>query len=413
MRAMILAAGYGTRLWPLTEDRTKPAIPFLGRPLVGYVAEYLARYGIRDVVVNLHHRPESVREALGDGSRFGVRLFYVEEKEILGTSGALDNARHLLEGDTMVVINGKIVTDINLAEALETHRRTEALATLVLLPNRKRERFSMVHTREGFVTGFGGMPEPLPESDNAGDNSSSGNSSSSLNNAGDESDAGSGNDAGDKNNSGDENDASNESSSNDAGDESVSSSASPENSASRASSSGASASLAEDVPLMFTGIQILDTRIFDYIPRGRFSHSTTDVYPQAIARGERIAAHVTEGMWYELSTIERYLEISIALMAREGRDVEIGEGSVIDKEAEIRESVLWENVRVERGARLSRVILGDGVHIPAGEILENAAVVRAELVEGTEPPPKALKGSVRGSLFVVPLPEVIQSPNSQ
>src|SRR5918912_4433836 len=118
MRAMILAAGYGTRLWPLTADRTKPAIPFLGRPLVGYVAEYLARYGCREVVVNLHHRPESVREALGDGSRFGVRLEYVEEPEILGTSGALDNARALLEGETFIVINGKIVTDINLSEAL-------------------------------------------------------------------------------------------------------------------------------------------------------------------------------------------------------------------------------------------------------------------------------------------------------
>src|ERR671932_1615364 len=118
MRAMILAAGYGTRLWPLTIDRAKPAIPFMGRPLVGYVAEYLARYGFREVVVNLHHRPESVREALGDGSRFGVRLRYVEEPEILGTSGALDNARALLEGETFIVINGKIVTDINLKEAL-------------------------------------------------------------------------------------------------------------------------------------------------------------------------------------------------------------------------------------------------------------------------------------------------------
>ena len=72
MRAMILAAGYGTRLWPLTIDRAKPAIPFMGRPLVGYVAEYLARYGFRDIVVNLHHRPESVRAALDDGTRFGV-----------------------------------------------------------------------------------------------------------------------------------------------------------------------------------------------------------------------------------------------------------------------------------------------------------------------------------------------------
>src|ERR671933_471786 len=130
MRAMILAAGYGTRLWPLTVDRAKPAIPFMGRPLVGYMAEYLARYGFRDVVVNLHHRPESVRRALGD-------------------------ARRLLEGDAFVVANGKLATDIDLAEALETHRRTRALATLVLRRNPARERYSVVHIKDGFVIGFG------------------------------------------------------------------------------------------------------------------------------------------------------------------------------------------------------------------------------------------------------------------
>ena len=64
---MILAAGFGTRLFPLTIDRTKPAIPFLGKPLVGYVAEYVAKFGFQEVVVNLHHQPESVMEALGDG----------------------------------------------------------------------------------------------------------------------------------------------------------------------------------------------------------------------------------------------------------------------------------------------------------------------------------------------------------
>src|ERR687886_1232490 len=140
MRAMILAAGYGTRLWPLTIDRAKPAIPFMGRPLVGYVAEYLARYGFDDVVVNLHHRPESVREALGDGSRFGVRLHYVEEREILGTGGAIDNAREFFRDETFAVVNGKIATDIDLDAALRTHRETEALATLVLRPNVAREK---------------------------------------------------------------------------------------------------------------------------------------------------------------------------------------------------------------------------------------------------------------------------------
>lgn len=326
MRAMILAAGYGTRLWPLTVDRTKPAIPFLGRPLVGYVAEYLAAYGVREIAVNLHHQPDSVREALGDGSRFGVRLHYVEEPEILGTSGALDNARDFLAGDTFIVVNGKIVTDINLTAALETHRRTEALATLVLRENPARERFSVVNTESGFVTGFGGMPQS-PASDNAG----------------------------------------------------------------------------EVPPLMFTGIQILEPRVFDYIPRKIFSHSTTDVYPQAIARGERVAAHVAEGTWYELSTIERYLAISLAMLQREGRDVDIGANSFVSTEAEVLESILWDNVTVEAGARVRRAVLGDGVVIPAGETIEDAAVVRHELIAGTSPPPKALKGVARGDNFVVSL----------
>jgi NDP-sugar pyrophosphorylase family protein len=329
---MILAAGYGTRLWPLTEDRTKPAIPFMNRPLVGYVAEYLAQYDCNEVLVNLHHRPESVRAALGDGSRFGVHLTYINEPEILGTSGALDNARHLLEDATFIVANGKIVTDINLKDALETHRRSNALATLVLRRNHARERFSIVHTREGLVTGFGKMPAPL-----ASDNASK-----------------------------------------------------------------------EDFahePLMFTGIQILEPRIFDYIPREVFSHSTTDVYPQAIARGEKIAAHIAEGMWYELSTIERYLEVSLALLQRKGTDVIAGMNSTIDAGADVREAVLWENVHVEAGARVRRAVLGDGVRVRSGEAIENAAVVRADLVAKTIAPPKALKGEVRGTNFVAPLPE--------
>ncbi len=166
---MILAAGYGTRLWPLTIDRAKPAIPFMNRPLVGYVAGYLGGYGCRDVIVNLHHQSESVRAALGDGSRFGVQLHYVEEASILGTSGALDNARMLLEDDTFIVINGKLATDINLDDALATHRRTNALATLVLLPNPQRERFSIVNTHDGLITGFGSMPtaHKIHASDNA------------------------------------------------------------------------------------------------------------------------------------------------------------------------------------------------------------------------------------------------------
>src|SRR4029453_13071978 len=119
MKAMILAAGFGTRLFPLTIDRTKPAIPFLGKPLVGYVAEYIAKFGIKDIVVNLHHQPDSVVQALGDGRDFGVKIQYTyEEPKILGTGGALDNARQFLGDDTFLVVNGKIITDIDISAAL-------------------------------------------------------------------------------------------------------------------------------------------------------------------------------------------------------------------------------------------------------------------------------------------------------
>jgi NDP-sugar pyrophosphorylase family protein len=330
---MILAAGYGTRLWPLTIDRAKPAIPFMGRPLVGYVAEYLARFGFDEVVVNLHHRPESVRASLGDGSRFGVRLHYVEEPVILGTSGALDNARSLLEGDTFVVVNGKIATDIDLSAALATHRETGALATLVLRPNPERERYSIVEVSDRLVTKFGGFPEPVPADGVPG------------------------------------------------------------------SGAGTTA------PLMFTGIQILEPRVFDFIPRGVFSHSVTDVYLPAIAGGERVAAHVAAGDWYELSTVRRYLETSVALLRREGRAFAAGEGAVVEAGAEVSDSVLWEGVRVAAGARVRRAVLGAGVRVGAGESFADVAVVRAELVEGVERPPKGLSGEVRGPNFVAPLPE--------
>src|SRR6266571_5112535 len=325
MKAMILAAGYGERLWPLTADRTKPALPVLGKPLVGYVAEYLARFGITEVIVNLHHRPESVKRALGDGSQFGVHLQYVHEPIILGTGGALDNARGLLDRETFVVINGKLITDIDLKAAIDAHRQQNALATLVLRKNPKRERFSIVETRGGLVTRFAGMPVQSAEAST------------------------------------------------------------------------------EDEPLMFTGIQILEPRIFDYIPRGVFSHSTVDVYPQAIARGERVAAHVAKGKWYELSTIQRYLEVSLIMLAEEGTTVHTGSPCRIAADAEVSHCILWDDVIIEAGARLDHAVIADGVRIRQTEVIENAAVVRAALVLGKTPPAKALKGELRGENFVVPL----------
>ncbi|HVF29069.1 MAG TPA: hypothetical protein VM943_12560, partial [Pyrinomonadaceae bacterium] len=112
---------------------------------------------------------------------------------------------------------------------------------------------------------------------------------------------------------------------------------------------------------------------------------------------------VSEGMWYELSTIQRYLSISLKLLEREGREFSIGENSRIEDGADVKEAVLWENVRIEAKARVRRAVIGAGVRVLAGESIENAAVVRAELVRNSVRPPKALEGEVRGENFVVPL----------
>ena len=322
MRAIVLSAGYGTRLWPLTEDRTKPALPILGKPLVGYVAEYLAGYGIDEIVVNLHHRPESVRRSLGDGNRFGVKLHYVEEPVILGTSGALDNTREFFERETFVVVNGKIITDIDLNAAIETHRKMKAIATLVLLPNVRRERFSLVETEGGRIKGFGRMPAETDEG---------------------------------------------------------------------------------PAPLMFTGIHIMEPRILEYVPRGVFSDSVTDVYPKAMANGEILGAHVASGKWRELSTLKRYVDISVELLGEEGKSFVTGGDVSIAPAATVTESILWDDVEVGAGARINRAVLADKVKIGANEVIENAVVVPRRLVEGKKPPEKALPGHFHGENFIVPL----------
>lgn len=331
MKAMILAAGFGTRLFPLTIDRTKPAIPFLGKPLVGYVAAYIAQYGFDEVVVNLHHQPQSVISALGDGSIFGVNIRYTfEQPRILGTAGALDNARQYLDGDTFLIANGKIITDIDISEALKTHQDSGAIATMILKPNSKREKFTEVETADGFVKGFGGYAHPFTEEEIRG------------------------------------------------------------------SDSGIF------TPLMFTGIHILEPRVFDYIPRGVYSDIVPVFYRPALDAGEKIAAHVTNSKWFELSTIPRYLDISLAMM--DGTDVFVGSGCDIDREAAVRDSVLWDNVRVAEGAGLYRTIVADGVSIEAEEFFENAAIVRAEMVRScSEIPEKALKGYIQGDNYIVPL----------
>jgi len=157
MKAMVLAAGLGTRLRPLTNLIAKPALPIGPKSLIEWVLLQLRSQGVTEVVVNLHHRPETVRKRLGDGSALGLRLHYSEEPEILGTAGGLAKAaKHFSGEETFLMVNADSLWSFDLADAIAWHRDNEAIATMVLLP--PRDGYSTVETRDRRVSRIGGRP---------------------------------------------------------------------------------------------------------------------------------------------------------------------------------------------------------------------------------------------------------------
>jgi NDP-sugar pyrophosphorylase family protein len=127
MNAVILAAGKGTRLHPLTETLAKPMVPIRGRPVLEHTLRWLRDHGIRRVAVNLHHRPESVSAHLGDGSRFGVEIRYSVEPELLGTAGGVKRLESFVD-DPFLIVYGDVLTDLDLGGLVAFHR---AAATVV------------------------------------------------------------------------------------------------------------------------------------------------------------------------------------------------------------------------------------------------------------------------------------------
>jgi NDP-sugar pyrophosphorylase family protein len=131
MHAVILAAGEGRRLRPLTEHAPKPMLEVAGKPLLEYNVRLLARYGITDLIINTHYCPESIEKYFGDGRAFGVKIVYSHEPELLGTAGALGPLRKRLTGAFMVLY-GDNLTTCNLRALAEFHQLKHAVATLAV-----------------------------------------------------------------------------------------------------------------------------------------------------------------------------------------------------------------------------------------------------------------------------------------
>jgi mannose-1-phosphate guanylyltransferase len=147
MQAVILVGGEGKRLRLLTSTVPKPVVPLVDRPFISYMLEWLGRHGIDDVIMSCGFLATSVRNVLGDGSGLGLRLRFVEEPDPRGTAGALKYAEPMLD-ERFLMLNGDVLTDIDLSAQIAQHERTHAKATLALVPVADPSAYGLVHLNE-------------------------------------------------------------------------------------------------------------------------------------------------------------------------------------------------------------------------------------------------------------------------
>jgi mannose-1-phosphate guanylyltransferase len=344
MKAMILAAGLGTRLRPLTDRSPKPLLPLMLVPMVGHLLAQLRCQGVREAVINGHHLADQLAAWLGDGGRWGVRLSFAPEPEILGTAGALKNAESLLHGAPFLVINADVLADFDLQALWAWHRAGGALVTMVVRPDPAAHDFRPVvideHDR---VRRVNGRPEAW--------------------------DAGPGEEG-----------------------------------------------------TIFTGIQIVEPQVLDAIPANRFVSTTADTYPRLLQDGQALFAYRHHGYWLDVGVPGRYLQahwdlldgalgtswegrlpagsrvvrgtgeqrmngailnppvvlgddVALSAGVRVGPYAVLGSGCRLELNAEVRESVLGDNVHVGADAALRRCILGPGARVPNGQSLQKECLV--------------------------------------
>ncbi len=340
LSALVLTAGLGTRLEPLTYVRAKAAVPVNGETLARRVVRWLTSFGIRNFVLNLHHLPASIAASVGDGSDLGGRVRYSWENPVLGSAGGPRHALSLLvdpvntsreprvasrgasartrepaarSRQPFLIVNGDTLTDVNVADMLDAHVRSGAAVTMALIRNPRPDKYGGVTVSDGgWVTGF---------------------------------------------------------------------------SRAGAGSSG----------YHFIGVQIAEARAFAVLEDGVPSQTVGALYPRMIAADKRsVAAFLCEASFRDVGTPADYFETSTHLAAEEGDHTRTGRGEKIDPTATIVRSAVWDDVTVGPGAELTECIVCDGVEIPAGARHRRSAIVPAA---GRQP--KAGQ-RIEGSLLIAP-----------
>ncbi|HLD43991.1 MAG TPA: nucleotidyltransferase family protein, partial [bacterium] len=159
MNALILAAGFGTRMRPFTNTHPKALVPVNGIPLILYSLAFLKKHGIKNIVINLHHHGRVIKKYLGNGKKIGMTIRYSNEPHILGTGGGIKKALRYLD-ETTLVINGDILMDFSLTSFLAQHNKKSPLATLLLFQHKNARDFGLIHHNQQSVTSILGSPAP-------------------------------------------------------------------------------------------------------------------------------------------------------------------------------------------------------------------------------------------------------------
>lgn len=223
---MILAAGLGTRLRPLTDRLPKPLLPIAGRPMIDYTLAWVAAGGVRQVMINLHHKGDLIRRAVGDGTRFGLEVSYSDEPVILGTGGGLKQVERYFSDEPFLMVNADVLTAIDLNAVIRAHLARQPLATLVVRRDPNVAAYGAIGIdTEGRIRRFLGRgPQAYPPT--------------------------------------------------------------------------------EDV--MFTGIHVLDPRIFADLPAAGTFSPITDAYIAIVERGQPLMGYLTDAPWVDIGTPDRY-----------------------------------------------------------------------------------------------------------
>jgi mannose-1-phosphate guanylyltransferase / phosphomannomutase len=148
MKAVIIAGGLGTRLRPLTLNTPKPLVPVINRPFTFFQIELLRKHGIKEIIINLHYHASQIIESLKDEERIGVKFYFSLEEEALGTAGAVKNAEEYFDEEPLVVLNGDILTNINISDVVNFHKKNNATVTIAAIPVDDPTKYGLMLTDE-------------------------------------------------------------------------------------------------------------------------------------------------------------------------------------------------------------------------------------------------------------------------